>query len=662
MTAPSRVFAALILASLLLPPLASGEPEVDAEPEAVTLQDPAAWSKCTSAQGREEVVENREAIRNGDFEYGLSGWQTPAQGISVSSTAAYLPAQAQDPAEGPVPERGGFGADLRLPRGTPQEISLSQPLHLPDEVNTLHLTFYFRVHKAYPEGYAEPLRVELITRGTSERALWSREVLSDAHKDAAVLAYKSDLERGWLRFRYTLDEPALYQALNQQLTEKRPIILRLTFAGQGAYVELDELSLTTDGTIQWPEVEGSIAFTVDRSTQSSGFAVHCTNADASVRSELMSARGEPYGLSWRPGARALALASSHEEAYSRWYSDLYLFVPGFLLRLTNPPSHLSLIEQSLKTGSVSGEVVNDADHPRTIEVYVQGGHAPTTLTVAAHRTRSFTLKRVADLGPETEQYVIVRSRDSTWRAFAGVDVKGGGRATLARPLVIGEDDEHQYALSPHWSPDGSKLVFAGDHGALSTLDIGLPGALPSPLFLLFPQPYGQATAWSPVDDRVLYTVTRGPFDQRGIWLAVPRESPRLLVAPPPEATPTRDAPTPPPQRDQYIPHDPTWLPDGSGFIYSLPRCKNERACDTDLYLYQFGLETNFRVARFFNEQIDHPTVSPDGRYVAFIRTLDWSGFRPQRRRELWLMRLGNASLMWPLLLDEQPNHPTWSAK
>jgi len=138
-------------------------------------------------------------------------------------------------------------------------------------------------------------------------------------------------------------------------------------------------------------------------------------------------------------------------------------------------------------------------------------------------------------------------------------------------------------------------------------------------------------AWSPVNDQILYRnwiisgdsgiylTTQGGGS--GTWLV--NDGGALWVTP-------------------------AWLPDGSGFVYTL-----------DNHLYEFALSSSqaITLATFYNEFVDHPSVSPDGQYVVFERQT--TGITPIQYN-LWIMNRSNPVEMWPLTSDGQSTNPDWS--
>jgi hypothetical protein len=92
---------------------------------------------------------------------------------------------------------------------------------------------------------------------------------------------------------------------------------------------------------------------------------------------------------------------------------------------------------------------------------------------------------------------------------------------------------------------------------------------------------------------------------------------------------------------------PAWLPDGSGFVYTL-----------DNYLYEYTLSNSqaITLATFYNEYVDNPSVSPDGNYIVFER----QSIKAPIQYNLWVLNRRNPVEIWPLTNDGKSSNPDWS--
>jgi Tol biopolymer transport system component len=92
---------------------------------------------------------------------------------------------------------------------------------------------------------------------------------------------------------------------------------------------------------------------------------------------------------------------------------------------------------------------------------------------------------------------------------------------------------------------------------------------------------------------------------------------------------------------------PAWLPDGSGFVYTI---------DHQIYHYDLATSQNTLLANFYGDYVFNPSVSPDGRYVVF----EWQTSLNPVQKDLWIMDRQNPVEMWALTNDGHSTDPDWS--
>jgi hypothetical protein len=137
-------------------------------------------------------------------------------------------------------------------------------------------------------------------------------------------------------------------------------------------------------------------------------------------------------------------------------------------------------------------------------------------------------------------------------------------------------------------------------------------------------------AWSPVDDQILYRNWTVGGDG-GIYLTtVGGVAGNRLV-----------------NDGGALWVTPAWLPDGSGFVYTL-----------DNYIYEYNLSSSqiIALAVFYNEYVANPSPSPDGNYVVFERQTTQAPLQ----YDLWIINRANPAEMWPLTEDGKSRDPDWS--
>ena len=60
-----------------------------------------------------------------------------------------------------------------------------------------------------------------------------------------------------------------------------------------------------------------------------------------------------------------------------------------------------------------------------------------------------------------------------------------------------------------------------------------------------------------------------------------------------------------------------------------------------------------------NEDVEDPTISPDGKWVAAIRVMNGDG---KSKRELWVWKVGEPQTCWQIETRGTPAHPAWCPK
>ena len=311
---------------------------------------------------------------------------------------------------------------------------------------------------------------------------------------------------------------------------------------------------------------------------------------------------------------------------------------------------------------------------------------PAAAAPATGPTRTFTgsdlfsLEQAADpeISPDGKTVAYVRksndimtdkARPTIWL----VDVASGQQ----RPLLAGSGSY----FSPRWSPDGRRLAYVASDGGSPQLYVRWMESGESARITGLPDSPG-AIAWSPDGRRIAYT------------MFVPDEGPTLGKAPPkPEgakwADPLQviDAVTYRTDDEGYlkpgyyqlfwVPADggaPTqltfgatqaggpvsWTPDGRSILFSANLSKNWEREPVNSEIYRMSIDGGTPVALTSRDGPDAaPTVSPDGRYVAYI------GYDDKRlgyqNTQLSVMSLdGSGKRVLTGSLDRSVGSPIWA--
>lgn len=305
--------------------------------------------------------------------------------------------------------------------------------------------------------------------------------------------------------------------------------------------------------------------------------------------------GQP---AFRPDGREIAFVSLFEAGGSYYDSNIYGIQPdgAGLRRITAPPLLNALA--GYPKGSVTVEIVNRG--PKTDFVLtVEGRTDGIPIILASGMMGTFTVPDIADLGDNVPQAVVVIHAYRRWINPALIlDVKAGQTVTANERIEITGEGISLGVSSPSWRGDGSTLAVISGSGAPFYIT-SEPSLLQHAELLTDP---GSVTAssvvWSPKEDLFAY----GDALLHGLYVFRNEDPvrPELLVN----------------QENNYY-SGVAWLPDGSGLVYSLISSILD---NSNLYLYDFASGSHRALTSFENEFAADPSVSPDGKYVAYSRS------------------------------------------
>ncbi len=325
-----------------------------------------------------------------------------------------------------------------------------------------------------------------------------------------------------------------------------------------------------------------------------------------------------YGISsvaWRPDAAQLAFTSGHEALCSLWHSDVYVIKPdgSGLRRVTNAPACAQLGDNP--TGDVTVRIENYINNTNQFLVYFEGMTTAYPLTLEPGFAVDVTFYGVGDLGPGVLQQPVVINASQRWMNPAVyADVVAGSTVNIASPLQISANGTYEQwgASAAAWSPDQTQIGFILGIGALWRTPVN-PPILSTGQNLLDPAVSVLANnlAWHPTTNQILYE-EYGSFP------------PGINLATVGGATPgTRLV-------DTTLTSGISWLPDGSGFLYT---DHNALLSESNIYYYDLGNRAaaggNVTQITFFtNEFASAPAASPNMSEIVFTRGSQYGGGAP----------------------------------
>lgn len=565
-----------------------------------------------AANGREsdvmgtQPVTNKDLIRNGGFDYDKAGWTTNPFGTHVGNGFG----------------KNGVGYGMQIWTEYADSYGyIWQELYLPTQTTAAALSFDYL----------------FLPQSGAALGYFSARVVT-ATGTIATLVYITPATypgETWQATGSLALNTSQLATLNAAHAAGQRVYVILDLYAQFLYVNVDNVAFTVSGSKTIPAWNGSIAYI---GLDSGGYAktVRRINPDGSNPQTLWThpesgITNKMADVAWKPNASELAFTSNHEGLYSAFQSDVYGIKPdgSGLRRITNPPSRAELLAGSYATGTVIGKVRNDYGTLTTLLLYVQGAREAVSVPAySKYAEVSFTVPNVAVL--DGLQYVVF-----TWSAGSNANCKEYTAAIV--PMIAGQTvDVGTLSFNPAtcgtfesrditWKRDGAEIavdVITPRRFLASGQAIG-SNLFNGPLTANLP-------AWSPVNDQVLYHYFSLEPATRGIYLTTAGGG-----------TGTRLV-----NDEGAIWVGLAWLPDGTGFVYTL---------DHKLYHYHLATNSSTLIADFYNEYISNPSVSPDGRYVV----LQWQTGNTQLH-DMWIVDRNNPVEMWQLTSDGKSTNPDWS--
>jgi TolB protein len=347
----------------------------------------------------------------------------------------------------------------------------------------------------------------------------------------------------------------------------------------------------------------------------------------------------PHDLAWRPDGRELAFSSEHEETCSWYQSDVYAigYDGSGYRRVTNSPACAALA--TLPKGSVTVDVTNYTSS--LAQVYVQG--APGIKSVLYGGTVTFD--NVADFGAGIVQPAVgiygeyrilasppladvqpgatVPGGSLTIAAFTGIDAFGPGKVS--------------------WKADGSALAYGmRTYSRISQIPASPPYGSIGESLPVVEHAAPSLVAWGPTaatSNQYLYASKDDPIVENieGIYLNTVGNASggtRLVAI------------------SAYyggeVVYDIEWLPDGSGFLFTL------RYVDLEIYsdIFEYNFTTGITQLTYLPDNSARGlSISPDGQYIVFERVAD-----PDTTSSLWIVNRDGSDLH---KLADDAGRPAW---
>jgi TolB protein len=350
-------------------------------------------------------------------------------------------------------------------------------------------------------------------------------------------------------------------------------------------------------------------------------------------------------LAWRPDAAELAFASTHEFDCSIDEADIFVVAAGGgnARRITQSPSCAGLA--GLPSGSVAVPVQNMSGDALTGFLYLQGAPAAQPIALAPGGSATVTFHGVADLGDELQAPALILPLDGGRELGLGsaADVQAGASVTASTFYLSGVATPGWSAGWPTWRSDSVRLAYVYGFSSLYAID-------PAPAALEFGDllaphesmpDFADLLAWGPPAraGELLYAGNVA-FDSEGVYLFTPGSGSGGVKLVSYEVY----------EQIRGL----AWLPDGSGFIYSVIETEFYEPKRANLFLYSFATGQATRITDLADEYAGQLSVSPDGQQIVFERSAAHDG---SAATDLWVVGRDGSGLR---LLVHNGAHPSWS--
>ncbi len=349
-------------------------------------------------------------------------------------------------------------------------------------------------------------------------------------------------------------------------------------------------------------------------------------------------------LAWSPDAAELAFTSSHEFGCSLYHSDVYAIRPdgaGYR-RVSGPPACGG--RSRLPTGTVRVPLENHTIESGPFTVCLEGAPAPLEIALAPRAFTTVTFEGVADYGECEQAAVVIYGEVRSFYPGAEVDVRPG-KTVETGLLEITTGFEHYGFQWPSYLPDGSAIASILHKGELYRVAASnrVPGLAGEKLDFAMPMS-ADFMAWGPTPALAGQFLYEGWVDGDTIFLGdVKGAEGQVLMA----IDPTRIGRT-------LL--GLAWLPDGSGFLYSVSEMV-DWADKADIWEYSFATKESRHVTNVSRGFIRRMAVSPDGEKIVYEHEMAETWYSENPATDLWLVsRDGSAAA----LLVENGRAPAWS--
>lgn len=597
----------------------------------VTAQDtkdvPAEFKlrRIESIKPAKQAWVGREVIRNGGFDYGKSAWAMNGGLAGVGSDS------------GRSGEDNDSGVGIEVSNVFSTSGYFCQMLHLPSLTKVGNLKLDWRLQS---KGDAPVLESLTFAIGSYDE---------QAQFKSAATIKQVNAENfpgwGWQKIDRKLTDDEL-NSINAMRIDKRQVVLIVSISGDFLQLDADNISLKVDGEFSMPAAPAFLAYAeTSRVKGPDGgrdvFEINSASPDGGKRENMFRTEAESvrgYGLAWRHDGAELCFSSDHEMAWSYFTANLYALDSKGMRRVTNPPGHDAVMQDNRKTGAVKLKVRNLTFENVQGSVWIDGGRKLGFFSMGpmdgGNDEQEVIVEDVVDLGDAALQMVVVRVGGKSAVSGVTVDVKAGETVEPAGVVSVDATLSHVNAARPSYFKDGKRIAFAAGG---RFLDVDAAGAVPSSE--TFGALMGVDPAVSPKDGTLAFVSISG-----SIWMLEPGADQAVEL---------------PGGNALSFEADVSWFPDASGLLFT-SLTSNEAGWDgRNICAHVFENKQLVQLTDLFNEDVEDPTLSPDGVWVAGIRVMNGNGIT---KRELWVWKVFEPQTCWQIETRGEPSSVAWCPK
>ncbi len=358
-------------------------------------------------------------------------------------------------------------------------------------------------------------------------------------------------------------------------------------------------------------------------------------------------------LAWKPDGSELAFDSSHQGSCSQYGSDIYTIRTdgSHLRRIPNKPG----CDQNtgLPTGTVVVTFANYSDISSPFVLYFEGAPAAQSYAIPNGTSLTVTFNNVVDYGDTIQWAVAIWGGVRFLALDGGADVIPG--QTVEVYLVMGAGYEGWALHSPTWNYDGSQIayIFMDDTNPYGVPAGDLPlGAEGSHLLV------SDNSSWSlPLDDRFLaYGPTQALSDQllyAGYNPAAGDGGDHIYMETVGQMEPGEIVINSSDLNGDGF-RGLAWLPDGSGFVFSMEEDFTQRA---NIFRYSFSTGQSTRLTDYpASSWTRELSVSPDGTQIVYSLQTQGEYWWDNPPMDLYLMNIDGSNNR---LLVADGHDPDW---